>query len=234
MRYTRQELKQDRLQESAADAMHWSSLHRKNLILIGIVVVIVAAAVGGGYWFNNYRNEQAGNALGAALNINSAPIAPKGAAPEQVLTYTSIPERAAAAKTAFYDVSSKYGSTRAGKFARYLAGINEVELGNNKAAEDDFKAVSEINDINVANLAKFALASVYRDTNRESDAVAIYKELSEHPSDTVPKATAQLELAELYSAKQPDEAKKLYAQIQKDNPKALAGEVAGQHLNAMK
>lgn len=234
MRYTRQELKQDRLQETAADAMHWSVVHRKNLTMIGIVLaVIVVAAIGGG-WYYTYHNEQANNALGTAMLINGAPILPKGAAPEQVLTFATIPERAAAAKTSFYDVSSKYGSTRAGRFARYMAGVTEVELGNNKAAEEDFKAVSEVSDQNVANLARFALASVYRDTNREADAIAIYKALSEHPSETVPKVTAQLELAELYTAKQPDEAKKIYAQIQKDNPKALAAEVAGQHLKDMK
>jgi hypothetical protein len=43
-----------------------------------------------------------------------------------------------------------------------------------------------------------------------------------------------LELAELYSVKQPDEAKKLYAQIQKDNPKSAVGEIAGQRLTSMK
>ncbi len=234
MRYTRQELKQDKFKETAADAVHWSSEHRSKLLLTGIVIAVILVAVVGSFWYYRYTGEQATTALGAAMQINEAPIAPKGAAPAQVTTFETAQDRATAAKNAFYGVSSKFGFTRAGKFARYMAGIKEVELGNNKVAEENFKAISGSSDANVSTLAKFALASVYRDTNRDSDAIAVYKDLIDHPSDSVPKATSQLELAELYSVKQPDEAKKIYAQIQKDNPKALAGEVAGQHLSSMK
>jgi predicted negative regulator of RcsB-dependent stress response len=234
VRYTRQELKQDKFKETAADAVHWSAEHRSNLLLTGIVIAVVLLAVVGGFWYYRYNNEQATTALGAAMQLNEAPIAPKGALPAQVTTFENEQDRAIAAKNAFYGVSSKYGSTSAGKFARYMAGTKEVELGNNKVAEENFKAISGASDSNVATLAKFALASVYRDTNRDSDAIAVYKELIDHPSDSVPKVTAQLELAELYSAKQPDEAKKIYAQIQKDNPKAMVGEVAGQRLSSMK
>ena len=234
MRYTRQELKQDKFKETAAGAVHWSAEHRQNLIVAAIVVAVVLAAVAGGLWYRNHNSEQATTALGTAMQINEAPIAPKGAAPANVTTFETQQERAIAAKNAFYEVSSKYGSTRPGKFARYMAGVNEVQLGNLKVAEEDFKAVSSVSDENVSTLAKYALASVYRDSNRDNDAIAIYKELIDHPSDSVPKATAQLELAELYSVKQPEEAKKLYAQIQKDNPKAVVGEVAGQRLSSMK
>jgi tetratricopeptide (TPR) repeat protein len=234
VRYTRQELKQDKLKQTAAEAVHWSSEHRQKLVGFGIVLAVIVAAIVGGFWYYNYSSEHATTALGLAMQINDAPLAPKGAAGPQVTTFETVQERATAAKNAFYDVSSKFGSTRAGKFALYMAGINEVTLGNNKAAEDNFKAVSGARDTNVSTLAKFALASVYRETNRESDAIAIYKELIERPSDSVPKATAQFELAELYSVKQPEEAKKIYAQMQKDNPKSAIGEVAGQRLTSMK
>jgi predicted negative regulator of RcsB-dependent stress response len=234
VRYTRQELKQDKFKETAAEAVHWSSEHRKNILGIGIVLAVILAAIVGGFWYYNYSSEHATTALGMAMQINDAPIAPKGAAGPQVTTFETVQERATAAKNAFYDVSSKFGSTRAGKFAKYMAGVNEVTLGNNKAAEDNFKSVAGASDANVSSLAKFALASVYRETNRDSDAIALYKELIDRPSDTVPKATAQFELAELYSVKQPDEAKKIYAQIQKDNPKSAVGEVAGQRLSSMK
>jgi predicted negative regulator of RcsB-dependent stress response len=234
VRYTRQELKQDKFKETAAEAVQWSSEHRQKTIVVGVVIVAIAAIAALGFWYYTYSSQQASAALGAAMQINGAPILAKGTAGPQVTSFQTVAERATAAKTAFYEVSSKYGSTRAGKFARYMAGLNEVELGNPKVAEDDFKAIADASDKNVANLAKFALASVYRDTNRESDAIAVYKDLIDHPSDSLPKATAQLELAELYSVKQPDEAKKIYAQIQKDNPKALVGEVAGQHLSSMK
>ena len=234
MRYTRQELKQDKFKETADAAVHWSVEHRQTTIVVGAVLVAIVAAVAIGFWYYNYSSQQASAALGAAMQVNGAPILAKGTAGPQVVSFPTIQERATAAKNAFYEVSSKYGSTRAGKFAKYMAGLNEVELGNTKVAEDDFKAVASSSDANASSLAKFALASVYRDTNRDSDAIAIYKELIDHPTDSVPKATAQLELAELYSAKQPEEAKKIYAQMQKDNPKSAVGKIAGQHLSSMK
>lgn len=234
MRYTRQELKQDKFKETAADAVHWSVEHRQKLVVAGIIAAVIVAVAALGYWYFNYTSQQATAALGAAMQINEAPIAPKGAAPAQVTTFETVEARAIAAKNAFYEVSSKYGATRPGKFARYMAGVNEVTLGNTKVAEEDFKAVKDVRDDNVSSLAKYALASLYRDTNRDSDAIAIYNELIAHPTDSVPKATAQLELAELYSVKQPEEAKKLYAQIQKDNSKSAVGEIAGQRLSSVK
>jgi predicted negative regulator of RcsB-dependent stress response len=234
VRYSRQELKQDKFKETAAEAVHWSSDHRQKLALYVIIAVVILAAVAGGYWYYNRNSANATTALGIAMQINEAPVMPKASAPPNATTFESVPERATAAKNAFYDVSKNYGSTRAGKFALYMAGVNEVTLGNNKAAEENFKSVSGASDANVSTLAKYALASLYRDTNRESDAIALYKELIDHPSDSVPKATAQFELAEVYSVKQPDEAKKIYAQVQKDNPKNAIGEVAGQRLSSIK
>jgi len=234
VRYSRQELKQDRFQETAAGAVHWSVEHRDKLTGLIIAAIVVAAIVAGAFWYNTYRGEQASTALGQAMQLNSAPVVPKGSVGPQVVSFTTSQERSIAAKNAFYEVSSKYGSTKAGKYARYMAGICEQDLGNTKVAEENFKAVADNRDANVSNLAGFALASLYRNTNRESDAVNVYKDLIEHPSDSVPKTTAQFELAEVYSAKQPDEAKKLYAQIQKDNAKSVAGEIAGQRLSSMK
>ncbi len=234
MRYTRQELKQDKFKETAADAVHWTVEHQKTITTVIIAAIVLIAIAAGIFFFNNYRNDKANAALGAAMQINNAPIVPKGQAPPQVLTYETLQDRATAAKKAFYDVSSQYGSTRAGKLAKYMAGQAEVDLGSTKAAEDDFKAVAESSDSSVSSLAKFALASVYRESNRESDAINVYNDLIAHPTDTVPKTTAQLELADLYSTKQPEEAKKIYAQIQKDDSKSVAAQIANQRLSTMK
>jgi hypothetical protein len=68
---------------------------------------------------------------------------------------------------------------------------------------------------------------LYRNTNRTTDAINTYKDLAEHPSVSVPKTTAQLELASLYdSTQQKQEAAKLYEQIAKDNPESVAGQLA--------
>ncbi len=79
-----------------------------------------------------------------------------------------------------------------------------------------------------------ALASIYRGSNRQADAVKIYKELAEHPSATVSKTTAQLELAEMYEKTDPQQATTIYQQLQKENPQSPAAQLAAQKLSRQK
>jgi predicted negative regulator of RcsB-dependent stress response len=140
-----------------------------------------------------------------------------------------------ASKNAFYLISDKYGWTGSGQYARYLAGLSEKELGNDKAAEDQLRALSNIRRRELAALAKYALAAVYRDEKRDQDAINLLQTLIDKPSITVPKANAQFALADLYvSENQPDKAKVVYDQIAKDNPKNSVGQIAKSHLQEAK
>ena len=57
----------------------------------------------------------------------------------------------------------------------------------------------------------------------------------DHPTISVGKATAQLQLGSLYEAmQQPGEAAKVYQDMQKDNPTGPAAQLAGQRLQALK
>ena len=105
-----------------------------------------------------------------------------------------------------------------------------MEAGDKTAAEQELKTASNFSDKDVAALARMALASIYRGTNRASDAIAIYKDISEHPTVTVPKSQAQLELAEMYESTDPQQATLIYQQLQKDDPRSPAAQLAGQKL----
>ena len=50
----------------------------------------------------------------------------------------------------------------------------------------------------------------------------------------MPKATAELELAGVYESTQPAEAVKMYQQIQKEDQKSVAAEIAGERLASAK
>ena len=77
--------------------------------------------------------------------------------------------------------------------------------------------------------------SVYRDTNRTKDAIDIYNQLMAKPTRSVGKTTAQMELAETYaSTQQPAEAKRVYEQIQKENPATEVAQFATQKLQELK
>ena len=236
MRYTRQALKQDRFKETAAEAVGWTVENRSKLITGGIILAIVVAIVASAYFYNVSRDTKAADLLGHALMVYQAPLRPASMpADPQQLSFTSIKERGVAAGIEFNKVAAEYGTTRSGKYAKYFAGLAALDAGNQKAAEDHLKYVAGTRDKDIASLAKLALAAIDRDSNRKADAINLYKELVAHPTQTVPKVTAQLQLADLYTANnQPNEAKAIYQQIVKDNPQSSAAELATGKLQQAK
>lgn len=231
--YTRRQLKEDKFVETAQGAAEWTAEHREPLIYGAIaVIVIVLATVG----FLSWRNKQidaANIALGNSMRVFSEPVRPAGA-PAAPDTFASVPERAKAAQKQFKDVADKYSHTEAGSIAHYMEGVAALQAGDNSAGEQILKSVADSSNKNVAALAKMALANYYRSSNRASDATRIYKDLADHPTETVSKPAAQLAMAEIYESTDPQEATTLYQQIQKENANNAAGQVAAAKLNGAK
>jgi TolA-binding protein len=87
----------------------------------------------------------------------------------------------------------------------------------------------------LAALGKFALASVYRAENKDSQALDLYKQLIDKPTIVISKPTAQLELAGCYETqKKPDQAKTIYEQVEKENPSTEAATLAHRRVAALK
>lgn len=231
----RHRLKQDQFSAAAQEAVHWTVEHRNTLTYGGIALAIVAALALGGWWYMQHQDDAAGEALGHAISIYQAPITPGAAAPAgQTTTFNSSAERAKAAKAEFQKIAGEFGHTRSGEIAKYMVGLTDVDLGNNADAEKELKAVADGGKPDIASMAKLALASLYRRTGRDQDAVNLYKQLIDKPTNTVGKSSAQLELAATYEAKNPQDARVIYQQIQKEDPKGAAAEVAAQKLASIK
>lgn len=237
---TRHQLKQDAFSRvtigAAEKTADWTVEHRQTLIISAIVAVIVIGGVIGGWYYLNAEDEKASFDLSIAVRTMDTPLRPVGQ-PEQpdLPTFTSGKERAEAAKKQFQAIVDKYPHTRTADMAHYFIGVSSVSLGDNAAAEKDFKAVASAGNREVASLAKDALASLYGSTNRTKDAVALYQELANKPTASVNKVTAQLQLAELYqNSNQPLDAKRIYEQIKKENPGNEAGQLATQKLAELK
>ena len=113
-------------------------------------------------------------------------------------------------------------------------GLSLMEAGDNSGAEAQLQRVAGSGDKNLASLARMALAALYRQTGRDPQAIQIYKELVEKPTDTVAKPAAQLELASLYATKDSGEARKLYEQVRLDNPNSAAASIATSKLAELK
>jgi tetratricopeptide (TPR) repeat protein len=234
--YTRHQLKQDAFAETTADTIHWAVEHRSKLVAAVIVLAVVAAAALGGWAYVNYRDQQASGELAGALQKYGAPIRQSDEPPiPDQLSYSSGIERAKAANADFTRIANKYSFTRNGRIAHYFEGITLRDMEDNSGAEKQLQEVSTSRDREVASLAKLALASLYQDTNKTQQAIDLYKSLIEKPTTSVGKTTAQFELANLYESNhQPLEARKLYEQMQKDNPTGQVGQLAAQKLQTLR
>lgn len=230
---TRQALKQDKFVATTTHGLEWASENRRSviatgLILLGVIVFLVAGAV-----IYNTRSEVASAAFGAAIQTYEAQLTQPGEPiPSGVKTYPSSAERAKAANAMFQAIADKYSMTPAGKNARYFAGLTEIDAGQNQQAEDTLKKVASGWDSNLAALAKLALAGLYHDTGRDTQAIDLYNQLSAKPSTAVPYGEARLQLADLYTAEgKTDEAKKIYADLEDKDKKGPAGAIAKEKLN---
>lgn len=232
---TRHQLKHDKFADTVAGQYSWAVEHRTKVTYGGIALLVILALVIGGWVYNNHRNTKAGTELGKAMDTYTAPLRPAGMpAPPDMLTFASADERARAAHAQFEKVADQYSFTETGAVARYFAAITAATMNDNALAEKEFKQAEDAGGKDLASLAKVALAGLYAGTNRESQAIDIYKQLIEHPTNSVAKSTAQLKLAELYGANQPQEATKIYQQIQKDAPESMAAQIATRNLNPQK
>jgi predicted negative regulator of RcsB-dependent stress response len=232
---TRHQLKQDTFATTAVETYSWAVDHRNKVIYGAIIVALVLAAVLGGWAYLGSRDQAASKALGEAMAVYNAPVRPANVpADPAVKSFTSSEERARAAHAEFAKVADQYSHTKSGAVAQYLSGVTAKEINDAAGAENSLKKATQSSDEDLASLAKLALAGLYRDTNKDAQAIDIYKQLIDHPTRSVAKSAAQLQLAEFYQPKQPQEAAKLYEQIRKEDPQGVAAEIAAQNLGTTK
>jgi tetratricopeptide (TPR) repeat protein len=227
---TRHALKKDKFAQATASSVSWVSGHRSGVLRWAVAVVVVLALAIGGIVFWNLRTAASDTALGAAMDVYNAPLATPGAPPENGV-YTTAADRSGAANKQFVAVVEKYGWLPEGAKAHYFAGITYQELGQTASAETELKAAVSLWDHNLSNLAKVALAGVYRQTARDPQAIDLYNQIVAKPSVTVSASLAQLDLANLYVAEgKQDQARALWAKVKDADKAGAAGSIAAQKL----
>ncbi len=237
---TRHQLKQDRFSkvtiEAAENAAHWTEEHKTKLIVIVVAVVVIAAIAFGGWYYINSQDEKASGELSTAVRTLETPIRPAGVPAQPGYdSFASTQERGTTARKQFQAIADKYPHTRTADMARYFVGLASAQLDDNAAAERSLQETAASSNADLAALGKFALASVYRAENKGTQAVDLYKQLIDKPTIVVSKATAQLELAGFYETqKKPDEAKRIYDQVEKENPATEAASLAQRRAAALK
>ena len=232
----RRQLKQDRFAQTAAETYSWAAEHQNTLIWGGLALAIIAAIYFGLTTYMTNQSNRANSDLAAAMATYNAGLGAANPAQPNEQTFPTATDRAKAAHQKFEEVADKYGHTDAGKIARYMGGVTAQQMGDNAMAERELKRAIDNGGTDVAALARMALAGVYRSTNKDQQAIEQYKYVIDHPTNSVGKTAAELELASLYEAKNPQEAIKIYQEIQKDktNVQSPAAQQAAARLATLK
>jgi tetratricopeptide (TPR) repeat protein len=227
---TRHALKKDKFAQAAASSASWVGEHRSGVlrwVIVGTVVVVLAIAALV-YW--NMRTAAADQALGAAMDVYNTPLAQPGE-PPMAGVYTTAEARAKEANREFVAVAHNFSAVPQAAKAHYFAGITYEDLGDNGHAETELKSAAGSWNRDLSNLAKLALAGLYHQTARDSQAIELYQQLAAKPSITVSTAVAQLDLADLYAAEgKQDQARALWAKIKDADKDGAAGSIASQKL----
>lgn len=237
---TRHQLKEDRFSkvtlEAAEKTAHWTAEHQAKVIAGVVAVAVIAAIALGGWYYISSQDEKASGDFSAAVRTFETPVRPAGVPAQPGYdSFASPQERATAARKQFQDIVDKYPRTHTADMARYFVGLSSEHLLDTATAEKNLQETSKSSNADLAALGKFALAALYREEKKDTQAIDLYKQLIDKPTLVVSKPTAQLELAGLYESEQkPDEAKKIYDQVQKDNPSSEAASLAQRRAAALK
>ena len=237
---TRHQLKEDRFSKAtlhaAEQTVDWTVAHQSKLIIAGIVLAVAALIGFGGWYYMNSQDEKASVELGSASRVLEEQVRPAGVPAQPGFpSFASAQDRATEARKQFQAIVDKYPHTRTADMARYFVGLTSSQMGDNAAAESNLQEVAKSSNKDLASLGKFALASVFRAEKKDQQAIDLYKQVIDKPTTAVSKIMAQMELAGFYEDRQkPDEAKRIYDQIQKENPGSDAASLAKQRVAKLK
>jgi tetratricopeptide (TPR) repeat protein len=220
-RQHRHELKHDEFKDSLVQIEEYFKKHYKEILNISIIVVaVMGLAVG--LKFYTERQEAAANAdLGEALATFRAYVGqptPGQNAPTEA-TYTTAQEKYKKALQQFDAILDKYKMLprpKAVAIARYQAGVCQSLLDDHAGAIQTLTEASQDHDVEIAAMAKFALAGELAKSGKTVEAAKLYQELADHPTMTVPEASALLALADVYRESQPAQARKIYERVEKE------------------
>jgi tetratricopeptide (TPR) repeat protein len=218
-RLTRKELKKDPFLSVHYD--DFVEFAQKNYHTIIGAIVVVTLVVVAAYSWKTYeqRQELEANALlGKALTTFHAYV---GSASEEALgpgtqTFSTPTQKYQAALKQFSDVVEKYPRQKASEIALYHVGICQSQLGNSSAAVKTLEQATHVSNSDIASLARLALADELARAGKIDAAQKIYNQLTSHPTQAVPAATAWLNLANAERFSRPGAARQIYQRLAKD------------------
>lgn len=217
-RLTRKELKKDPfLSVYYDDFVEFAEHHYQKII---VAVAVLAVVIVAGISWRHYRERQAVTAntlLGEALTTFHAYVGSsgQGTLAPGAQTFADPAAKYQAALKQFTALEQQYPRSEAGQIALYHIGLCQAQLGQKDAAIQTLKRAGQLPDRGIASLAQFALAGELAKAGNTNEAETLYRGLAEHPTNTVPAATAWLALAGAERETHPAEAREIYQRVLK-------------------
>ena len=220
-RQHRHQLKHDEFKDTLVQIEEYIKQHSKEILNIAILVVVVVGLAGGLKYYTD-RQEAAANAdLGEALSTFRAYVGQPtpGQTEPGGATYSTAQEKYKKALLQFDAILENYKMLprpKAVAIARYQAGVCQSLLDEHSGAILTLTEASQDHDVEIAAMAKFALAGELAKSGKTPEAAKLFQELADHPTLAVPRASALLALADSYRESQPARARKIYEQVEKE------------------
>jgi tetratricopeptide (TPR) repeat protein len=220
-RQTRHQLKQDEFRDTLVQLEEYFKQHYKEILNVTIIVVVVLGLAGGLKYYTDRQEAAANTDLGEALATFRAYVGPPtpGQSEPSGVTYATAQDKYKKALQQFDAILAKYRvlpRPKAVEIARYQAGVCQSLLDDHAGAIQTLTEASLDHDPEIAALAKFALAGELAKSGKTPEAAKLYQELADHPTMTVPKASALLALADAYRESQPAQARQIYERVEKE------------------
>jgi len=219
------QIKQDGLASGLEQAWAWAGRHRDEIRIGVLVLVVLAGAVLALTHFRDQRMREADRALREALTSFEAPVAselPSGGERPAGQVFPSVEEKYKTAAAAFEGVERRYASSAAGLRAKYFAALSRLELGQYAEAEKALKEIQSRGAGLEPDLARLALAEVYRRGGQLDRAVETYRALASNPNASMPRDHALMRAAQsLEDARRFAEARATYRQLAEEFPASV-------------
>ena len=220
-RQHRHELKQDEFKDSLVQIEDYLKQHYKEILNVSIIVIVVIGLAGGLKYYTGRQEANANADLAAALSTFRAYVGQPtpGQNEPPGTTFATAQDKYKKALQQFDAILDKYKmppQPKAVAIARYQAGVCQALLGDEHGAIQTLTEASMDRDAEIASMAKFALAGELARSGKTAEAAKLYQELADHPTLTVPRASALLALADAYRESQPAKARELYERVAKE------------------
>ncbi|MGH9559311.1 MAG: tetratricopeptide repeat protein [Bryobacteraceae bacterium] len=212
-RQERKNLKSDKFAEEFGHGFEFITEHKAESIRYGSIALALILIAVGTFYYRRHEATAREQALAAALHIDNATVA-NASPPPGTLNFTTQAEKDKAREKAFSDLEAKYPGTQEGAMAGMYLASDAVDQGDMAAAEKRFKMVMDNAPKAYASKAKLALAQVYAGEGKTADAEKLLRDLIAHPTITVSKDEATIQLALVTAQTNRTEAVKMLTPLQ--------------------